>query len=93
MPVAGSFTLLLYRFLVMMLVVAVIISVRWAWRAPDRDTLLVGFFAHFVWLVAIFKAFEFGLNAGSVTLIAAFQPVLTVLVSPLLLGKANNALR
>ena len=56
-PVAGTFTLLLYRFLVMMLVVAVIISVRWAWRAPDRDTLLVGFSPHFVWLVAIFKAF------------------------------------
>ena len=92
-PVAGTFTLLLYRFLVMMLVVAVIISVRREWRAPDRDTLLVGFFAHFVWLVAIFKAFEFGLNAGSVVLIAALQPALTALVSPLLLGKVNDALR
>ena len=92
-PVAGTFTLLLYRFLVMMLVVAVIISVRREWRALYRDTLLVGFFAHFVWLVAIFKAFEFGLNAGSVALIAAFQPALTALVSPLLLGKANDALR
>ena len=35
-PVAGTFTLLLYRFIVMVLVVAVIISVRREWRARQR---------------------------------------------------------
>lgn len=92
-PVAGTFTLLLYRFIMVALFVAVIITVRREWRPPDRDTLLVGFFAHFVWLVAILKAFEFGLNAGSAALIAALQPALTALVSPFLLGEMNDRLR
>jgi drug/metabolite transporter (DMT)-like permease len=91
--VTGTFTLLLYRFIMVMLFVAVIITVRREWRPPDRDTLLVGFFANFVWLVAILKAFEFGLNAGLAALIAALQPALTALVSPFLLGEANDRVR
>ena len=59
-PVAGTFTLLLFRFIMVTLFVAVIRAVRREWRPPDRDKL----FANFVWLVAILKAFEFGLNAG-----------------------------
>ena len=42
-PVAGTFTLLLYRFIMVTLFVAVIITVRREWRPPDKDTLLVGF--------------------------------------------------
>ena len=70
-PVAGTFTLLLYRFILVTVIVAVIITVCREWCPPDRDMLLVVFFAHFVWLVAILKAFEFGLNAVSAALIAA----------------------
>ncbi len=87
--VAGTFTLLLYRFIMVTLVVAVIIAVRREWRPPDRDTL----FANFVWLVAILKAFEFGLNVGLAALIVALQPALTALVSPFLLGEMNDRLR
>ena len=43
--------------------------------------------------MAILKAFEFGLNAGSAALIAALQPVLTALVSPFLLCEMNDRLR
>ena len=71
------------------LLVAVIIAVLREWRPPDRDTL----FANFVWLMAILKAFEFGVNAGSAALIAALQPALTTLVSPFLLGEMNDRLR
>ncbi len=67
------------------LFVAVIIAVRREWRPLDRDKL----FANFVWLVAILKAFEFGLAA----LIAALQPALTILVSPFLVGEMNDMLR
>ena len=68
-PVAGTFTLLLYCLIMVILLVAVIIAVLREWRPPDRDTL----FANFVWLMAILKAFEFGLNAGSAALIAALS--------------------
>ena len=84
-PVAGTFTLLLFRFIMVTLFVAVIRAVRREWRPPDRDKL----FANFVWLVAILKAFEFGLDAG----LAALQPALTTLVSPFLLGEMNDRLR
>ena len=88
-PVAGSFTLLLDCLIMFILLVAVIIAVLRAWRPPDRDTL----FADFVWLMAILKAFEFGVNAGSAALIAALVPALTTLVSPFLLGEMNDRLR
>ena len=42
-PIAGTFTLLLYHFIMVMLFVALIITVRREWRPPDRDMLLVGF--------------------------------------------------
>ena len=38
-PVAGSFTLLLYCLIMFILVVAVIIAVLREWRPPDRGTL------------------------------------------------------
>ena len=45
LPVAGTLTLLLYRFIMVTLFVAVIITVRKEWRPPDRDTLLLVFVA------------------------------------------------
>ncbi len=60
------------------------------WQRPDISTFITGFLAHFVWLVAILKAFEFGIGAGAVALIAAMQPVLMGFLAPLLLGEKNN---
>ena len=31
---------------------------------PDQRSLLIGFFRHFHWLIAVLKAFEFGVNGG-----------------------------
>ena len=42
-PIAGTFALLLYHFIMVMLVIAMIIMVRSEWRPPDRDTLRLGF--------------------------------------------------
>jgi drug/metabolite transporter (DMT)-like permease len=92
-PLAGTFTLLFWRYAVVLGVVALIITWRGEWRRPDAGTFLTGFWAHFVWLVAILKAFEYGIGAGAAALIAAMQPVLTALLAPVILGERNSALQ
>jgi len=66
---------------------------RGEWRRPDAGTFLTGFLAHFVWLVAVFQAFEHGIGTGAAALIAAMQPALTALLAPLVLGERNSALQ
>lgn len=92
-PLAGTFTLLFWRYALVLAVVAIIVTWRGEWRRPDAGTFLTGFWAHFVWLVAILKAFEFGIGAGAAALIAAMQPVLTALLAPVILGERNSALQ
>tara|TARA_X000000950_G_scaffold103939_2_gene131089 strand:- start:3145 stop:4038 length:894 start_codon:yes stop_codon:yes gene_type:complete len=92
-PLAGTFTLLFWRYAVVLGVVALIVTWRGEWRRPDAGTFLTGFWAHFVWLVAILKAFEFGIGAGAAALIAAMQPVLTALLAPIILGERNSAMQ
>jgi len=92
-PLSGTFTLLFYRYLVVIAVVGVYVTLKSQWQRPNRDSFVIGFFAHFVWLVVILKSFEYGMNAGSAALIAAMQPILTALVSPKILGEPNNKLQ
>ena len=92
-PLAGTFTLLFWRYALVLAVVALIVTWRGEWRRPDAGTFLTGFWAHFVWLVAIVKAFEYGIGAGAVALIAAMQPALTALLAPLVLGERNSVLQ
>ena len=90
LPLAGTFTLLFLRYALVILVVAIVVSLRREWHRPDSGTFLTGFLAHFVWLVAILKAFEFGIGTGAAALIAAMQPALTALLAPMVLGERNN---
>ena len=90
-PLAGTFTLLFWRYALVLAVVALIVTWRGEWRRPDAGTFLTGFWAHFVWLVAVLKAFEYGIGAGAAALIAAMQPALTALLAPLVLGERNSA--
>ena len=92
-PVSGTFTLLFYRFMLVLIVVGLYLTLKSAWRWPSRPMLIIVFFAHFLWLVAIFKAFEFGITAGAASLIAALQPLLTALVSPYVLGEGNSPMK
>ena len=90
LPLAGTFTLLFLRYALVILLVAVVVSLRREWQRPDSGTFLTGFLAHFVWLVAILKAFEFGIGTGAAALIAAMQPALTALLAPIVLGERNS---
>ena len=92
-PLSGTFTLLLYRYAIVVLLVAAYVSIRRQWHKPNTVVLLTGFLGHFIWLVAILKSFEFGMNAGAAALIAAMQPMLTALCAPVLLGEKNSAMK
>lgn len=92
-PLAGTFTLLFWRYALVIAIVGLIVTWRGERQRPDAGTFLSGFWAHFVWLVAILKAFELGIGAGAAALIAAMQPALTALLAPLFLGERNNMLQ
>jgi drug/metabolite transporter (DMT)-like permease len=67
-----------------------IVTWRGEWRRPDAGTFLTGFWAHFVWLIAVLKVLEYGIGAGAAALIAAMQPVL---LAPVILGERNSAMQ
>ena len=90
-PLSGTFTILFYRYAIVLLIVAIIVAIKQQWRKPDSSVFVIGFFAHFVWLVVILKSFEYGMNAGAAALIAAMQPALTALIAPVILNEKNNA--
>ena len=90
LPLSGTFTLLFFRYVIAVLLVGAYVSVRSEWHWPDQRSLLIGFLGHFLWLIAVLKALEFGISAGSAALIAAMQPVLTALIAPYLLAERNH---
>ncbi len=89
-PLSGTFTLLFYRYIIVILIAGLVVTWRSEWRKPDMNSAFIGFFAHFIWLIVIFKSLEYGMNAGSAALIAAVQPILTALIAPKLLNEKNN---
>ena len=93
-PLSGTFTLLFYRYLLVFLLVFCYLLLTKKIVRPTLSSLkrnfVMGFFAHFIWLVAVLKAFEYGLGAGSAALIASFQPILTALITPFVLKESNN---
>jgi len=62
LPLSGTFTLLFYRFVIAVLLVGAYVTMRSEWHWPDRRSLLIGFLGHFLWLVAVLKALEFGIS-------------------------------
>ena len=74
LPLSGTFTLPFFYYLIAVLFVGAYVSLQSEWHWPDQRSLLIGFFGHFLWLIAVLKALEFGTSAGSAALIAAMQP-------------------
>ena len=65
LPLSGTFTLLFFRYVIALLLVGPYVSLRSEWHWPDQRSLLIGFLGHFLWLIAVLKALEFGISAGS----------------------------
>jgi drug/metabolite transporter (DMT)-like permease len=85
LPLSGTFTLWFFPYVIAVLLVGAYVSSRSEWHWPDQRSLLIGFLGHFLWLIAVLKALEFSISAGSAALISAMQPVLTALIAPYLL--------
>ena len=89
---AGPFTILFWRYLLVVLLLAVLVSVWRKWQAiPPRELirhLIVGGMAHAVWLSAVLGAINLGLSAGLTAFITALQPILTGALSARMTGEA-----
>lgn len=92
-PHAGTFSLLFYRYLLVVLIAGLWITYKNQWQRPDIRSAVYGFLAHFLWLVLVIKSIEFGLNAGIAALFAATQPMMTALFAPLFLKEKSNFLQ
>lgn len=81
LPYTGPFTLLLWRYLALTLVLALYLVVRgrlrWVgWPLVATHTT-VGILAHGVWLAGVLVALDRGVPAGIVALVVALQPMAT----------------
>lgn len=90
LPLAGTYTLLFYRYALVVVLVGAYVTWRRQWVRPTAASLTIGFLGHFVWLVAVYQSLEHGMGAGAAALIAAMQPILTALLAPLVLGESNS---
>lgn len=82
---AGTFTLLSYRYVVVVILLLAIVTFTKAWRAISRTQLIshlvVGVLSHAVSLGTGSTAMQLGVSAGSVAFIAALQPMITATLS------------
>ncbi|MDA7599118.1 DMT family transporter [Alphaproteobacteria bacterium] len=93
LPHAGTFTLLFWRYALLLVLVGMIVTWRNEWQRATMQAFTLGFLGHFVWLVVILKAFEYGISAGAAALIAAMQPALTALLAPIILSERTTMMQ
>ena len=88
---AGTFTILFWRYLLVVLVLAALVTLTRQWqRIPRRDLMrhaAVGALAHAGWLAAVLGAIDLGLSAGLAAFITALQPIMTGALSARLTGE------
>ena len=91
---AGTFTLLTYRYVLVVIVLLVFVTFTKAWRGIPRLQLIshiaVGVLSHAVYLGAGNSALQLGVSAGSVAFIAALQPMITATMSSGVTGERSS---
>lgn len=85
---AGTFTLLWWRYLIVVAVLVVLATAFRHWRRMDLPTLcqhaVIGIMAHAVWLVAVLLAIDLNVAPGTAAFITALQPMITGLLAGLI---------
>lgn len=88
---SGTFTLLFWRYLLVVLVLGVLVTACGAWVPISGARLgrhaLVGALAHAGWLAAVLGAIDLGLSAGIAAFITALQPLMTGALSSRFTGE------
>jgi drug/metabolite transporter (DMT)-like permease len=91
LPYAGTFTLMLYRYLALTFLVGLYLFVtgqlRWVGWRYAWPQMLIGVLAHGVWLSCVFIAIDYGVPAGIVALVVALQPLATGALSGMVVGE------
>lgn len=92
---AGTFTILFWRYALVVAVLGLIVTITGKWQWIPRRTLFrhmaVGALAHAAWLVSVLSAIDLGLSAGLAAFITALQPILTGGLSARLTGERVTA--
>ncbi len=90
LPYAGPFTLLLWRYLALTIILFLYLLItkrfRWVSWSEAAPNMLVGLLAHGVWLSCVLLALDNKVPAGIVALVVALQPLATGAFS----GKATG---
>lgn len=88
---SGTFTLLFWRYLLAVVVLAGLVTLARLWRRlPSRVLarhMVVGALAHAGWLAAVLGAIDLGLSAGLAAFITALQPMTTGALSARMTGE------
>ena len=88
---SGTFTMLFWRYLLVVIVLALLVTLFRQWRRipPSNLTrhIAVGLLAHAVLLAAIFSAIDRGLSTGLAAFITALQPIMTGALSARMTGE------
>jgi drug/metabolite transporter (DMT)-like permease len=91
LPYAEPYTMLFYRFVLTLLVLAALIAYfRPAMPASGRQKLhlmVSGGLIHGAYLGGVFTAIKLGMSAGLIALLVGLQPLLTTLVTPFVFGQ------
>jgi len=96
LPDAGPFTLLLWRYLALTALLAVVVAVADEWprnRAAATRSAVVGALAHGGWLGCVLVALDLGVPAGLVALVTALQPLATGALSGPVVGEPTSLRR
>ncbi|MBK1706304.1 DMT family transporter [Halochromatium glycolicum] len=94
LPNAGPWTLMLWRYSALTLVLGLWLTVRGRLRWPGARAVghaaIVGVLAHGVWLTCVMLALEQGAPTGIVALVTALQPLLTGALAGPVLGERTG---
>ena len=94
LPYTGPFTLLLWRYLALSLLLGLwLVATRrfiWPGRGAVGRTALVGVLAHAVWLGCVLLAIDLDVPVGIIALVTALQPLLTGALSGLVTGEPTH---
>ena len=91
---AGTFTLLLWRYALVVVTLLVLVKLLKAWRPISKADvslhLLVGVLSHAVYLSTSLSAMDLGVSVGLVAFVLALQPMLTAVISAPITGEKTN---
>ncbi len=91
---AGTFTLLAYRYALVVLVLIAIVYFTRSWRKVSTLQLAshgcIGVLSHAVYLGSANSAMTIGVSAGTVAFITALMPAITAVLSPAIAGERTS---